>query len=239
MDEIKESFNDENKPEPAAEEPKEEPEAASKANLYFLIGVGVIIILFAAVFALKFFARNEIVTIDDMIAKTLAGDENPETNYMYNGYVFVKVGPLWYTKWRYGIYEANIPLHYGPLELEDIYAEGQLDERFDSGHYYITYDPNTTDAAYVAIAISEIGRNLIEGLGAGISYACSHDDTACANANRPVITCENTNSSVIYAKESEEPKIVRQGNCLVLQGRGEDLLKVTDRAILQMYGIMK
>jgi hypothetical protein len=30
-----------------------------------------------------------------------------------------------------------------------------------------------------------------------------------------------------------------QGNCLILQGKGEELLKVTDRVILQLYGIMK
>jgi hypothetical protein len=237
MEEIDDSFGEERKETPKAEEQKEYPEAGSKANLYFLIGVGVIILLFIAIFSLKFFAKSEAVTIDDMIARTLAGDENPETNYLYNGFVFVKVGPLWYTKWKVDNYMVNVPLHFGPLELEDVSAEGQLDERFDTGSYYITFDPNGTDLTFVALSIGELGRNLVEGLGAKIASACYQNHTVCVN--RSIITCENTNSSVIYVKEAEEPKIVRQGNCLILQGKGEELLKATDRAILQMYGIMK
>jgi hypothetical protein len=132
---------------------------------------------------------------------------------------------------------ANVPLHYGPLELEDVKAEGQLDERFNSPYYYITFDPYGEDFSYVAVAAGEIGRNLVEGLGVKISSACYQNHTVCAG--KPIITCENTNQSVIFIKESDEPKIVMQGNCLILQGKGEELLKVVDRVILKLYGIMK
>ena len=234
---INDGFGDWQKDEKTPEEPKDDPKAGSKANMYLLIGICVIVLLFIAIFALRIFVRQESVTIEDMIAKTLEGKENPKTNYMYNGFVFVKVGPLWYTQWKVDNYIFNVPLHYGPLELKVVIAEGQLDERFNTGSYYITFDPYGSDFSYVAVSAGEIGRNLVEGLGAKIKSSCYQNHTVCAG--KPIITCENTNESVIFIKESNESKIVMQGNCLILQGKGEELLKVTDRVILQLYGIMK
>lgn len=237
MDDIRDGFGDFQKDEKTPEESKDDPKASSKANMYLLIGLCIIVLLFVAVFASRIFVRQEDITIEGMIAKTLEGKENPETNYMYNGFVFVKVGPLWYTQWKVDSYIFNVPLHHGPLELEDVRAEGQLDARFSTGSYYITFDPYGSDFSYVAVAAGEIGRNLVEGLGAKIKSSCYQNHTVCAG--KPIITCENTNESVIFIKESEDPKIVMQGNCLVLQGKGDELLKVTDRVILQLYGIMK
>lgn len=229
--ELKDGFGEKEK------EVKEESKPESKSNLYFFIILGVIIILFAAVFAARAFIKPKVVTMDDLITKTLQGKEDPETNYMYKGYVFVKVGNLWYTKWQRDNYELNIPLHHGPLELEDIKAEGQLDERFNSNHYYLTFDPNGKDFPHVAVATGELGRNLVEGLGAKIDSACYTNHSACEG--KKIITCDNTNESVIYIKESNETKIVMDGNCLVLQGKEKELLRVVDRVILQLYGIME
>lgn len=236
MEKIKDAFGEKGKIGEKAAGIKEDSESSSKSNLNFFIIVGVIILLFAAIFTIKFFIRPEEVTIERMIVRTLQGDTNPETNYVYNGYVFVKVGPLWYTRWQLEGYVLNIPLHHGPLELEDIKAEGSLDERFNTGDYYITFDPYGDDFAHVAVAAGEIGRNLVEGLGAKISSACYENHSVCAD--KPIITCDNTNESVIYIKESDDPKILMDGNCLVLQGKDKELLKVVDRVILQLYRIM-
>ncbi|MBW2992534.1 hypothetical protein KY345_04925 [Candidatus Woesearchaeota archaeon] len=219
------------------EKPKDDPKADSRSTLIFFIILGVIVMLFAAVFIARAFIKPKTYTMDEMIARTLQGEEDPETNYMYNGFVFVKVGNLWYTKWQLENYVLNIPLHYGPLELEDVKAEGQLDERFNSDHYYVTFDPYGEDFSHVALAAGELGRNLVEGLGIRISGACLNNHTVCKD--KPIITCSNTNESVIFFKESDEAKIVMDGNCLILQGKDMELLKVTDRVILQMYGIMK
>lgn len=235
MEKIGDYFGE--KKEEKEEEIKEDPKEGKKANFHFLVILGVIVILFTAIFAARAFIRPKSYTMDEMIARTLQGEENPETNYLYNGFVFVKVKSLWYTQWQLENYVLNVPLHYGPLEVEDIVAEGQLDERFNSNHYYITFDPYGNDFAHVAVAAGELGRNLVEGLGAKISSACISNHTVCED--KPIITCPNTNESVIYIKESADPKIVMNGNCLVLQGTGKDLLKVTDRVILQLYGIMK
>jgi hypothetical protein len=237
MDQIGEERKEQEADSADNQEATEDPNASSKANIYFFAAICIIILLFAAIFAVRIFIKQEDNTVDGMIAKTLRGEENPETNYKYNGFVFVKVGPLWYTKWQYKEYQLNIPLHYGPLELEDVKAEGKLDERFNTGQYYITFDPNGTDFAYVAVAAGEVGRNLVEGLGAKISSACLTNHTVCEG--KPIITCENTNSSVIYIKESEDPKLVMKGNCLIIQGKGGELVKVADRVILQIYGVMK
>lgn len=234
MEKVKDYFGEE---ENVKEEIKDSKEAGPKGNMTFLIILGVIIVLFAAVFLTRAFIRPKSYTMDEMITRTLQGEENPETNYMYNGFVFVKVGNLWYTRWQLENYVLNVPLHYGPLEIEDVKAEGQLDERFSSDHYYITFDPHGEDFSHVAVAAGEIGRNLVEGLGAKISSACISNHPVCEG--KPIITCSNTNESVIFIKESDDAKIVMDGNCLTLQGREKELLKVTDRVILQLYGIMK
>ena len=234
--ELRDNFggNGESKEEEAKEE---DPKSASKSNINLLIVLGVILMLFLSVFAVKLFIKPKNITIEGMFVRTLEGKTNPETNYMYNGYAFVKVGPLWYTKWQVDEYLLNIPLHHGPLELENITAEGKLDERFNSGSYYITFEPYSEDLTSIALAAGEIGRNLVEGFAAKIKSACAANHTGCGT--KPIITCENTNSSVIYIKESNESKIVMKGNCLVIEGKGEDLIKAADRVILQIYGIMK
>jgi len=219
------------------EENIEDKDTKSISNLTFFVIIGIIVVLFVAVFAARVFIKQKVYTMDEMIARTLQGEENPETNYKYNGYVFVKVGTLWYTQWQLENYVLNIPLHYGPLELENVKAEGKLDERFNSDHYYITFDPYGNDFAHVAVAAGEIGRNLVEGFGANISSACLSNHTVCVD--KPIITCNNTNEAVIYIKESEEAKIVMGGNCLIIQGKGTELFKVADRVILSLYGIMK
>jgi hypothetical protein len=235
MEEVKDYFGKEQEDEKPAEEVKED--SGSKSNLTFFVILGVIVMLFAAVFIVRAFIRPKSFTMEEMITRTLQGEENPETNYIYNGFVFVKVGSLWYTRWQLENYVLNVPLHYGPLELEDVKAEGQLDDRFNTGHYYITFDPYGEDFSHVAVAAGEIGRNLVEGLGAKISSACLSNHSVCEG--KKIITCSNTNESVIFIKESNDAKIVMDGNCLVLQGREKELLKVTDRVILQLYGIMK
>ena len=170
MEEIKDYFGKKEPEEKEQQEEKkeEDPKRNSKSNFNFFIILGVIAILFISVFAARYFIKQKTYTMDDIIAKTLKGEENPETNYKYNGFVFVKVGPLWYTQWQLDNYLVNVPLHYGPLELKDVKAEGSLDERFSSNHYYITFDPEGEDFAHVALAAGEIGRNLVEGLGAKI-----------------------------------------------------------------------
>lgn len=237
MKEIRDGFGKDSGSGDDGSKDAENKEAASKSNLNFFIILGVILILFISVFALTKLVRPKVTTIDQVIANTLEGDENPETNYMYNGFVFVKVGTLWYTRWQSEGAQFSIPLHYGPLEVEDVGAEGRLDDRFNTGKYYITFDPNGEDFSHVALAAGELGRNLVEGLGMTISSACYTNHSVCDG--KPIITCENTDEPVIYIKESNNPKIVMDGNCLILQGKGKELVKVVDRAILQMYGIMK
>ena len=70
---------------------------SSKTLLYTVIAV---LFLFGLVFGASYYYNSKAtgyVTLDEMIDKTLQGEETT-TNYVYNGFAFVKEGTIWYTE---------------------------------------------------------------------------------------------------------------------------------------------
>ena len=170
-----------------------------------------------------FFAKEEIPLPDD---------------YYYKGkFHFVKDGGLWKTEITFGNKFINIPLHYSPRDLENVSLEGEVDSRFiNSSKLYITFDPRD-NIGYVALATSELSLNLVQGMNIGVIAACAANSTeACYS--RPIVTCNSTDNGVIYIKEAKEPKIIMDGNCITLQGKGTHLVRAVDRLLLKWYRIM-
>ncbi|MEK6869440.1 MAG: hypothetical protein AABX74_04375, partial [Nanoarchaeota archaeon] len=68
--------------------------------------------------------------------------------------------------------------------------------------------------------------------------ACDKNETnACAN--RPIITCDNTDKLVLYVKEANNSGVYFDDNCIVIEGNGFDLVKGVDRVLYDFYEIIK
>ncbi|HLD42520.1 MAG TPA: hypothetical protein VJB08_00860 [Candidatus Nanoarchaeia archaeon] len=160
--------------------------------------------------------------------------------YTYNGFVVEKVAGLWNTEWQRGDTVYKIHLRYGPREAEDVSLEF-ADEFVITNTTYITFDPEGEDLGYVALASAEITLSLSNVFGIQAVAACSRNATDACHT-RPIVNCEisnGTTESIIFIKEHPEPKVSVQDNCLVIQGRKEEIVRAADKVIWKWYGIIK
>ena len=213
----------------------------NKSTKKLLIIIAVIIGFFALGFLVRFVYNptGAAVTIDELHKKNLEGEES-NINYVYNGFSFVYVDNLWYTQvQRPDGTLLDVPLHFGPRDLEDIPAIGNINDQFKQPRIYITFDPNDRSLKFVALSSAELSLNLAKGLEILPIAACAKNETeACGN--RPIVTCEDNDKAVIYLKQTDSTGIVRlEGNCIELKGEGWELVKATDRLLLQWYQVMK
>jgi hypothetical protein len=59
---------------------------------------------------------------------------------------------------------------------------------------------------------------------------------------KPIITCDNATFyvPVIYFKKSNQTVISLENNCIIAEAyRGEDLVKVKDRLLYSIFGVIK
>ncbi len=224
----------ENNDENSAEE-NPQPITDTKKLLYL---IGIVVAVFALILGIVQFTGNaseDIVTIDDLHKKNLIG-ESGENNYLYNGFSFVYADGLWYTRVKPGNKLVDVPLHFGPKELENIEIKGSLDDTFNENkEVYITFDPLNEQMQYTALASAELSLNLAKGILKTPVAACIKNETSACE-ERPIMTC-SSEKPVIYIKESKTPMILLNDNCIIVQGKDWDVVKATDRLILYWYGV--
>ncbi len=201
---------------------KIEPEAQEGKNttIYFLVAAVILVALIAGVY----FLRSNYTTKD--------------TEVTYNNFKFTKVESLWFTQVQIGNQLYNVPLHYNPYEVENIAMIGDIDQRFQQDSTYITHDPAEGNLGHVAVAAAELSLNMATAFGIQPIAACSRNVTA-ACAARPIINCENTNASVVYLKEANFTRVDLRGNCIVIQGTGQELIKATDKVLYVWYRVIQ
>ncbi len=201
--------------------------------LYSMIMVMVVIAVIGLILVgIKVFSPKDL----DDIRQEIVEKGETEHGYMYNGFVFIEQGGLWHTQLQRGDELYNLHFHYSPGHVDQISVVGSLDSELDTSRFYITFDPLEENVSLIALALSELNLNLVKGLGAKTTAACYKNETkACYN--RPIITCDNTEEAVIFVKTDDATKVMLDGNCIVIQGKGDDLLKAVDKVLFDFYGI--
>ena len=222
------------------EEKKKEKRLAPEDK--WLIGAGICIVL---LFSLFFFVRyggnrEQIFTIDEMHDLNLKGKLDKEQGYMYNGHSFVNFSGIWYSQLvssKGSIYD--IAFNFDPLSVVDIPVQGSIDNNFlDRDIFYIAFDPTEEQLKYVAQATAGVSTALVKAFGKKPVAACLKNETAdCARA--PIITCDAVNNSVIVLKQDEPTQITLKNNCVIVQGKGMELVRAKDRLLMRWYGMME
>ena len=207
-----------------------------KVLVYIIIGtVFVFIILLSYLFL---FSKPKVITIDELHNLNLQGKLDEKQGYPYNGYSFVKFDNLWYFQAQSKKSLWDIAIRFGPKEIEHIPIEGFLNDTFlNASEIYMTFDPLGIDLQFIGLAIGEMDQSLIKAFGKMPIAACDKNETDICQT-RPIITCENTDKAVIYFKRNATMRVKGNGNCLVIQGQGLDIVKAVDRALMEMYGII-
>ena len=171
------------------------------------------------------------------------GEPNQEMQQIYRGYVFEKAGPLWRTKWRSSkglVY--NLEFRFHPEEVAHIAIEGEQDERINSETVFLTIDgedtSETEEYSQLSLAVVEISSKLVTIFERNVIAACTTNSSEACET-RPTITCETEEAAVIYFKDAPEPRVVLDGNCITIEGKGEDSVKAADKLIYKLLRIVE
>ena len=155
---------------------------------------------------------------------------------------------LWYTQIYNQVSNAayNVRIHFGPKNLTDVVITGDLNAFFggiarsnisnSTLRYYLTFDPNDTNMGYIALATGELTQNLVKTFNIAPVSACTAENDQCASV--PIITCSTTDQPVIFLKSGTPTVVYANGNCLIIQGEGPELVRAVDRFLLKLYNIM-
>lgn len=164
-----------------------------------------------------------------------------DDRYTYNYFDFINVDGSWSTQTQEGNNLLMIILRHGPLELEGMPVKGDIQRyRNDNDFFYITFDPrNESHDPHVTLSMAELAPNLVRHFGKDFAPACTVDNPDCNESGVETVTCNSTDKAVIFLHNGEGPSIKIDGNCAVISGLGEDLVRATDRFMYGMYGIMK
>ena len=231
-------------------EPEEKNESDKKETKTLLIIIAIIVGIFIIFFAVGYFYKmhdttETVLTIDDLHQMNLRGEET-ENNYMYNGFSFVSIQGAWYTQIKIEDTLIDLPIHYGPRDLEDIEISGTINESFMKNEIYITFNPTEDNMKYVALAASELSLSMVKGMNVKPVAACDRNETDIEEKQeevnntcygRPIITCESGEAAV-YLLQEEPAKVEMKGNCILVQGAEMNLTKAVDRLLLEWYNVM-
>lgn len=222
----------------------EEIEDTKKHSHKALIGTIIaILLLLAAIVAFSFFYKPKLLTLEDMHVLNLQGKLKPSQGYIYKGvYSFVYLDNFWYTQLKSpkGTKVYDMALRYSPTDLKNITIEGQLNTNlFDNEtQFYVTFNPTGKSLSYVSLAVADFDTHMTKVFEKVPIAACDRNETeACTE--RPIITCSSTDKLVLYVRESDRLRVYYNGNCIVIEGTGFDLVRGADRVLYNLYHIME
>ena len=210
-------------------------------SVLIMIGVlvGIFVLTLGGFKLYNQFTAADVVVIDDLHQQNLEGDLDEEQGYMYNGFSVVNADGLWWTEVEVENRLIKIPLHFGPLEVEQIPVVGALGADFDQGNkIYVSIDPEVNYNKYYTLALSELNNNILQGINRNIEAACSKENVVCEN--RTVINCETAQGRpVVELAVSTDSKVELFDSCIKISGDGYDLVKAVDRLLYQWYKLME
>lgn len=210
---------------------------SSSKNLIIIFSV-IVIVFGVLVFSYSAFYR-EPMTIHEMHQANLAGELDDEDAYLYNGFSFIHYQDQWWTEFARadGSETYNVQFRYGPKEVEGVQTGGDYLYILNFPEPYITFDPRVEDIQYTALAAADIATALYRAFKITSRPACTVNETA-ACADLPIMECE-PGVPIIHLKQDNRTYVEMDGTCLVIHGKGFDLVKAVDRFLFGVYGIMK
>ncbi|MEK6952897.1 MAG: hypothetical protein AABX29_07835 [Nanoarchaeota archaeon] len=136
----------------------------------------------------------------------------------------------------------SIESRYNPKELEEIPVNIDLDDIYNKETLFITMDKNATAISVLAATeISKVtGNSLIFRYPISDTFGALKEPVEGKNVT--VMTCNNVseNIGVISFEINNKSEIYSNNGCVILSGKNEnDLIRVADRLMLVLLGIMK
>lgn len=144
-----------------------------------------------------------------------------KSKIIYSGLEFTEKNEFWFTE----ISNFQFSFKYNPQEVEDVkisYITKTINDYYRKPLYI---NSESMEAEY------EIYRNLDQFI-LRRQYACLENQTC--EKEFPVKTCKD---NFIIIEEKNESKITQEENCIFIQGKKEDLTKLTDKFLFRILGV--
>ena len=248
---INKRLEEENKKEMAQaleqeERVKQQPKKVSDKKFLFIAAAVIIgIIAFSLSDGFGLYEQAKVTgsaiayTLQDLHRENLAGNLDKEVGIIYNGFSVVKYEGLWWTRKETEDRIIEFPLHFNPLEVEEIEITGNLAPEFNKGEdVFIAIDPGVKDKFYT-LALSELSFNVVKGLDRRPVGSCTVEDPVCET--REIISCEKNPQlkPVIELTLGNESKIESFGTCIKVTGQEYELVKAVDKLLYRWYRVME
>jgi len=164
-----------------------------------------------------------LVMFSSIIGYSLSGIGNTSsTSIKYNGLKFVYESNYWNVE----VGDFKFSFAYNPNQVEKLNSEFNLLETYENKPLYI-YSENSQ-------AETEIYKNLFyqNQIAQRVQYACLENKTC--EGNLPVKTCED---NFIIIEEGEDNSLRQEKNCVFIEGKKEELSKLSDSFLFKITGI--
>ncbi|MBI4451839.1 hypothetical protein HY637_00270 [Candidatus Woesearchaeota archaeon] len=175
-----------------------------------------------------------IIMIGTSFSVFLYGGSPAKEVVRYNGIKFVGNGQMWFAK----INDKKAAFSFLPIEVEDIAAGGNIAGLLQNKiEIDITSDFNSTFNESIALAQHQMGLTLNE-YGIYARQGFTRNNTY----NFPIITCKDSTTSipVVYFKQGNSTAVYSDGNCVIAESpSGQDFIRVKDRLLYMLFGVMK
>ena len=148
-----------------------------------------------------------------------SGDSSKKVKY--NGFEFIKQGDFWTAE----INEVNFVFNYNPKEIEGVGESLNGITNYRGKPLYIFSENNNVEA--------KIYQNLFSnGLVQRMQKGCLEDEVC--EEDIPIKTCED---NLIIIREKESSNIYQQENCVFIEGKKEDFVKLSDEFLFKILSI--
>lgn len=127
------------------------------------------------------------------------------------------------------INNQKINFLYDPRTLENLSISSITLTQFSYGSkFYLSANPNED----VGLALYEFNRLIIPLLNKRFVQACSDDVPGCENTVLKSCSDATPEEKVVLFKESNSSSLTYNLNCLIIQGNGEEMTKLTNKLAL-------
>jgi len=163
------------------------------------------------------------IMVLSILGYSFLGEEknNNTEKIIYNNFEFENVNGFWTTK----INGIPFAFKYNPTQINE--TESNLTSLdYYNKPLYISSENKEAE--------SEIYRNLFyqNQIVQRMQYACLEGEVC--EGDFPVKTCED---NFVIIKEANESKIIQKDNCVFIEGKQEDLTKISDEFLYRIFGI--
>lgn len=159
----------------------------------------------------------------------------PVSSERYNEFAFVRQGSLWITT----INKVPIPFHYHPEQIVFYDIDQSIIDRLkNTKAVLVTFDPNSTSVQTLELVRFELREDFPRLFNIFVGEGILKEDPLY---NLPIITCENATEfiPVITFEENNLTGIEMEDNCIIIKGINEEFLKMKDRILYGMLGIIE